>query len=54
MRFRFVHVTNGVDFSVVRNVCLCFTSHRQRGHLQMAPPFTVHCKGCEARSMKRY
>ena len=23
-------------------VCLCFTSHRQRGHLETVPPFTVH------------
>ena len=28
---------------------LCLTSHRQRGHLEMAPPFIVPCKGCEAR-----
>ena len=28
---------------------LCFTSHRQRGHLETAPPFTVPCKGREAR-----
>ena len=28
---------------------LCFTSHRQQGHLETAPPFTVPCKGCEAR-----
>ena len=27
----------------------CLTSHRQRGHLEMAPPFTVPCKGREAR-----
>ena len=26
-------------------VCLCFTSLQQRGHLDMAPPFTVPCKG---------
>ena len=24
---------------------LCFTSHRQRGHLETAPPFTVPCEG---------
>ena len=31
-------------------VCwLCFTSHRQRGHLETVPPFTVHCEGREAR-----
>ena len=28
---------------------LCFTSHRQRGHLVTAPPFTVPCEGHEAR-----
>ena len=27
----------------------CFTSHRQPGHLETAPPFTVPCEGCEAR-----
>ena len=27
---------------------LCFTSHRQRGHLEMTPPFTVPCEGREA------
>ena len=30
-------------------VCLCLTSHRQRGHLETAPPFTVPCEGREAR-----
>ena len=30
---------------------LCLASHRQRGHLEMAPPFTVPCEGCEARSL---
>ena len=24
---------------------LCCTSHRQRGHLEAAPPFTVPCEG---------
>ena len=28
---------------------LCLTSHRQRGHLETAPPFTVPCEGREAR-----
>ena len=28
---------------------LCFTSHRQRGHLKTAPPFTVPCERREAR-----
>ena len=28
---------------------LCLTSHQQRGHLETAPPFTVPCKGHEAR-----
>ena len=27
---------------------LCFTSHRHRGHLETAPPFTVPCEGCKA------
>ena len=30
-------------------VWLCLTSHRQRGHLETAPPFTVPCEGREAR-----
>ena len=35
-------------------VCwLCFTSHRQRGHLETAPPFTVPCEGYEARLIHR-
>ena len=32
---------------------LCFTSHRQRGHLEMAPPFTVPCKGHGAQFLHR-
>ena len=32
---------------------LCFTSHRQRGHLETAPPFTVPCAGREARLLHR-
>ena len=28
---------------------LCFTSHRQRGHLDTTPPFTVPCERREAR-----
>ena len=28
---------------------LCLTSHRQRGHLETAPPLTVPCEGHEAR-----
>ena len=28
---------------------LCLTSHRQRGHLETAPPFTVPCEGRGAR-----
>ena len=34
-------------------VCLYFTSHRQRGHLETAPPFTVPCEGREARFLHR-
>ena len=30
-------------------VWLCLTSHRQRGHSETAPPFTVPCEGREAR-----
>ena len=26
---------------------LCFTSHRQQGHLETAPPFIVPCEGHE-------
>ena len=33
----------------VRFYWLCLTSHRQRGHLETAPPFTVPCEGREAR-----
>ena len=32
---------------------LCFTSHRQRGHLETAPQFTVPCKGREAQFLHR-
>ena len=32
---------------------VCFTSHRQRGHLKTAPPFTVPCEGREARQIHR-
>ena len=32
---------------------LYFTSHRQRGHLETAPPFTVPCEGREARFLNR-
>ena len=32
---------------------LCFTSHRQRGHLETAPPFTVLCEAREARFLHR-
>ena len=36
-------------------VCwLCFTSHRQRGHLEAIPPFTVTYEGLEARFLHRY
>ena len=36
------------DEIVALFVCLCFTSLQQRGHLEMAPPFTVPCEGREA------
>ena len=40
----------GLRFCRARYVCwlvgwLCLTSHRQRGHLETAPPFTVPCEG---------
>ena len=31
----------------------CFTSHRQRGHLETVPPFTVPCEGREAQLINR-
>ena len=31
----------------------CFTPHRQRGHLETAPPFTVPCKGREGQFLHR-
>ena len=30
-------------------VCLGFTSHQQRGHLETALPFTLPCEGRKAR-----
>ena len=33
---------------------LCFTPNRQRGHLETARPFTVPCKGREARSLHSF
>ena len=33
---------------------LCFMSHRQRGLLQTAPPFTVPCEGRAARKIHRF
>ena len=32
---------------------LCFTSHPERGHLEMAPPFTVPCEGRVVRFLHR-
>ena len=32
---------------------LCFTFHRQRGHLETAPPFAVPCEGREALFLHR-
>ena len=45
---------NHIDLSRITMVgwlvgWLCLTSHRQRGHLETAPPFTVPCEGREAR-----
>ena len=36
-----------------KNGWLCLTSHRQRGHYETAPPFTVLCEGREARFLHR-
>ena len=36
-----------IDFRLVG--WLSFTSHRQRGHLETAPPFPLPCEGHEAR-----
>ena len=38
-----------VAFSFLGVGWLCLTAHWQRGHLEMAPPFTVPCEGREAR-----
>ena len=32
---------------------LCLTSHRQRGHLETVPPFTVPCEEREAQFLHR-
>ena len=44
---------NIMEFAILKRVpipvCLCLTSHRQRGHSETAPPFTVPCEGREAR-----
>ena len=32
---------------------LCLTSHRQQGHIETAPPFTVPCEGREAQFLHR-
>ena len=39
----------GVRVNAVINGWLCLASHRQRGHLETAPTFTVPCEGREAR-----
>ena len=43
-------IDTGTDTCVLIRlfVCFSFTSHRQRGHLETAPPFTVPCEGREA------
>ena len=44
------HEYNGIlSWLICLFVCLCLTSHRQRGHSETAPPFTVPCEGREAR-----
>ena len=34
-------------------VCVCLTTHRQQGHLETAPPFTVPCEGHDAQWIHR-
>ena len=41
------------EWSVNRLFFWCLTHHRQRGHLETAPPFTVPCIGREARFSHR-
>ena len=41
--------SNGMSVYMIYDDWLCFTSHRQRGHLETVPPFTVPCEGREAR-----
>ena len=51
-KLHFLNLSDGYIFLNQRRKLvgwLCFTSHRQRDHLEMAPPFTVPCEGCKAR-----
>ena len=44
------YTLNDIDIiMVLMFVCLWLTSQRQRGHLEKVSPFTVPCKGREAR-----
>ena len=36
-----IYISSDVYYNFV---CMCFTSHRQRGHLEPATPFTVPCE----------
>ena len=47
--YTFIFYPIGVIMTVGKYGWLCLTSHRQRGHLETAPPFTVPCEGREAR-----
>ena len=42
-------IANHINIFIDNKGWLCLTSHRQRGHLETAPPFTVPCEGREAR-----
>ena len=46
---KFEVIQSYVDFFSWLVGWLCLTSHRQRGHLETAPPFTVPCEGREDR-----
>ena len=46
---RKIHIVKILKHTLMLVGWLCLTSHRQRGHLETAPPFTVPCEGREAR-----
>ena len=44
-----IYVYEDIVYDVLLVGWMCFTSHRQRGHLETVPPFTVPCEGREPR-----